>query len=182
MRPYHYPEDLQTKRLVARYLTEADVPAWAEFFKDEEAIEFFPMYHNRPPEESAKEWIEKQLTRYAKQEYGMQALIEKKTNTFIGQCGLVVKIVDGVEELEVGYGILKKFWGQGYAPEAARIFIDFAFTHHLTDSIISTIALDNLNSQRVAEKNGLVREKIFTMYDMELYVYRLPKIMYDPIP
>ncbi len=175
MPPYHYPEGLETERLVARHLTEADVPTWAVFFEDPESIEFFPMYHNRPSEECANEWIESQRTRYAKQEYGMQALLDKKTGALVGQCGLIAKEIDGIPELEVGYSILKKYWGRGYAAEAARLFIDYAFQNNLVESVISTISPGNVKSIRVAEKNGLVFEKISPWRGMELCVYRLQK-------
>lgn len=176
MPPYHYPDQLQTKRLITRYLTKADIPVWAQFFQDPEAIEFFPMYQGRPHEECSTEWINRQLNRYANQQYGMQALIVKETNTLIGQCGLLIKDVNGTPELEVGYGLIKKYWGQGFAPEAARLFIDFAFQHHLAESVVSTIATGNYNSQQVAVKNGLFRDPTTTQADgLELYVYRIHK-------
>jgi [ribosomal protein S5]-alanine N-acetyltransferase len=176
MLPYHYPDQLESERLITRHLTEADISLWSEFFREEEAIEFFPMYQNKPADESAREWIERQCTRYTKQEYGMQALIEKSTGTLVGQCGLIAKEIDGITELEVGYSILKEYWGLGYAAEAARLFIDFAFQNHLVDSVISTISPGNRKSIRIAEKNGLSFEKISIWQGMELCVYRLHRI------
>jgi [ribosomal protein S5]-alanine N-acetyltransferase len=170
---YYYPDGLETERLITRHLTEADIPAWTEFFKEPDAIEFFPMYHNKPYEESAHEWINRQMARYARQEYGMQALIDKQSGRLVGQCGLIAKDIDGIPELEVGYGILKPYWGLGYAAEAARLFIDFAFGQPGVGSIISTISPGNRKSIRVAEKNGLTFEKISIWQDMELCVYRL---------
>lgn len=175
MHTYHYPDQLETERLITRYLTEADIPLWMEFFKDPESIEFFPQYKEMTHEASAIEWIGRQTTRYANQQYGMQALIEKSTGALVGQCGLLAKEIDGIPELEVGYSILKKYWGLGYAAEAARLFIDYAFENNLVGSVISTIAPGNMKSIRVAEKNGLVFEKISPWQNMELCVYRLPK-------
>ncbi len=179
MPPYHYPEELETKRLITRYLTEADVPLWAEFFKDAEAIEFFPMYHDKLPEQSAKEWIERQRTRYTKHEYGMQALLDKSTHALVGQCGLIAKEIDGIPEIEVGYSILKKYWGLGYAAEAARLFIDYAFENQQADSIISTISPGNAKSIRIAKKNGLVFEKMTIWQGIELCVYRMYKTHWE---
>lgn len=177
MLPYHYPEGLETGRLITRHLIKADILVWADFFKEPEAIEFFPMYHNKPHEESASEWVNRQLTRYTKQEYGMQALLEKKTGAFVGQCGLIAKDIDGIPELEVGYSILKPYWGLGYAAEAARLFMDFAFNHQQASSIISTISPGNTKSIRVAEKNGLTFEKMTIWQGIELCVYRLYRHM-----
>ena len=40
---------------------------------------------------------------------------------FIGYCGLhLQKNVDGTDEIEIGYGLLRKYWGQGFATEAAE--------------------------------------------------------------
>lgn len=175
MRPYLYSDQLETERLITRYLTEADVPLWMEFFKDPEAIEFFPFYKAMIPEASAIEWIDRQTARYVNRQYGMQALIEKSTGTLVGQCGLLAKEIDGIPEIEVGYSILKKYWGLGYAAEAARRFIDYAFDNNLVESVICTISPGNVKSIRVAEKNGLAFEKISPWLDMELCVYRLRK-------
>lgn len=122
-----YADKLETERLRTRFLTLDDLKIWAEFFTDEETIAFFLMAVYDTPEESARYWIERQLTRYAELRYGMQALIDKETNAFVGMCGLMTQTVDSTIEMEVGYHVLKKYWGRGYAPEAARLFIDYAF-------------------------------------------------------
>lgn len=36
----------------------------------------------------------------------MNALIHKETGIFIGQCGLLKQMVDGIDELEIGYSLL----------------------------------------------------------------------------
>lgn len=173
--PFLYEDNLETERLRTRFLTTDDIKIWAEFSTDEEAIAYFPMAVYGTHEESARHWIERQLTRYAGQRYGMQALIDKKTNAFVGMCGLMTQTVDDTIELEVGYHVLKKYWGRGYAPEAAKLFIHYAFAHDLSDSVVSIIDVGNLNSQRVAEKNGLIREKQ-TRYDgLDVYLYRILK-------
>lgn len=168
-----YQDNLQTERLYTRFLTSNDISLWAEFFKDHQAVAFFPMAVRETPEVSARYWVERQLTRYEQQRYGMQALINKETDAFVGMCGLMTQTVDDKVELEVGYHVFKKYWGQGYAPEAARLFLDYAFTHDLSDSMVSIIDVGNFNSQHVAEKNGLTREKQ-TRYDgLDVFLYRI---------
>ncbi|WP_373514300.1 GNAT family N-acetyltransferase [Persicitalea sp.] len=170
-----YQDNLETKRLITRFLTPDDVRPWAEFFADDEAVEFFPMAVYDSHQESARYWIDRQLTRYAEQRYGMQALIDKKTQVFVGMCGLMTQTVDDVIEMEVGYHVLKKYWGLGYAPEAARLFIDYAFARGLANSVVSIIDVENSNSRRVAEKNGLTREKQTTYDGLNVYLYRIQK-------
>jgi [ribosomal protein S5]-alanine N-acetyltransferase len=175
MKTYIYQDNLETARLLTRKLTNGDIATWADFFNDKEAIEFAPDYGLQTNEEKAKFWIGKQLNRYAENRFGLQVLIDKRTNNFIGQCGLLKQEVDGKTEIEVGYHIFKKYWGQGYAPEAAKLFIDYAFENDLTDSVISIINKRNIKSQRVAEKNGLVWEKETRWSNMDVYVYRIDK-------
>jgi hypothetical protein len=63
--------------------------------------------------------------------------------------------VNDIEEVEVGYHINQKFQRQGYAAEAARACMEFAFRELGISRIISMIRPENVPSRRVAEKNGL---------------------------
>jgi [ribosomal protein S5]-alanine N-acetyltransferase len=172
---YKYEDRLQTRRLITRFLTPEDVIVWAEFFNDKEATAFFPFLGPGSSAAKAKWWIERQLTRYREKRFGLQALIHKETKEFIGQCGLLLQEVDGVSEIEVGYDIFKKHWGQGYAPEAAKVFIDYAFKNNLADSVVSIIDVRNTKAQRVAEKSGLTKEKQTKWLGHDVYIYRTGK-------
>ncbi len=174
---YIYKDNLESKRLLTRFLTMNDGVEWPNFFKDKDAIEFLPDHGFNSTEERSKQWIEKQLGRYADKRFGLQALIDKKTKQFVGQCGLLEQTIDEQSEIEVGYHIFKKYWGQGYAPEAAGLFIDQAFHNNVTDSVTSIINVKNLRSQRVAEKNGLIREKQTLFSGMDVFIYRIKKII-----
>jgi [ribosomal protein S5]-alanine N-acetyltransferase len=105
----------------------------------------------------------------------LQALIDKSTNEFVGMCGLLAQTIDDLPEIEVGYHIFKKHWGKGFAPEAAKLFLDYAFSHNIAESVISVIDVDNKKSRRVAEKNGLLLEKQTTYGTMNVVVYRMQK-------
>ena len=176
MTKYKYQDKLESERLITRFLTKDDIEIWASFYADKEAVEFFPSFGLTSNIERARHMIEKQLERYAQSRYGHQALIDKKTNNFIGVCGLLTQEVDETREIEVGYHIFKKYWGQGYAPEAAKIFINYAFDNNLTSSVISVIDVGNIKSQKVAAKNGLIKEKQTKYSDHEdVYIYRITK-------
>lgn len=172
---FTYQDHLETKRLSTRFLTNEDVLIWTDFFKDEEAIELFPTFGLTSNEARAKHWIDRQLTRYNEKSFGLQALIDKKTNEFIGQCGIIKQEVDGESEIEVGYHIFKKYWGQGYATEAAKLFIEYAFKNNMAESVISIIDIRNIRSQKVADKNGLIREKQTKWKDLDVFIYRMRK-------
>lgn len=175
---YIYKDQLTSERLITRYLTLDDIPIWEEFFEDEEAVEFLSLHllGLKSNLEFSTHMIEKQLARYAENRFGLQALIDKSTNEFIGLCGLLAQEIDGINEIEVGYHILKKNWKQGYATEAAKLFIDYAFENDLTSSVVSVIDVDNFKSQRVAEKNGLkIDKQTKWIGDEDVYIYRITK-------
>ncbi len=62
---------------------------------------------------------------------------------------------DGVE---VGWRLRSECWGNGYAPEAARECLRYAFTELGLDEVISFTAAGNHKSRRVMEKIGLTRD------------------------
>jgi [ribosomal protein S5]-alanine N-acetyltransferase len=175
MTNYTYTDNLESKRLRTRMLTIDDVDLWTKFFEDKESMEFMPNIDLALPKDRAKFWIEKQLSRYSENRYGLQALITKDTNEFIGQCGLLLQEIDGEKRVEVGYHIFKKHWGQGYAPEAAKLFIDYGFKNDQADSIISIIHINNIKSQKVALKNGLKRMKQTRWSDKDVFIYQIEK-------
>lgn len=175
MSNYIYQDNLESDRLLTRKLIQNDAKTWATFFTDKDAIEYLPNPGFNSVEDRAKHWVDKQLNRYADNQFGLQALIDKKTEVFIGQCGLLKQSVDNQTEVEVGYHIFKKYWGQGYALEAAKLFIDYAFENEISDSVISIININNLRSQRVADKNGLIKEKQTTWSGLDVCIYRIRK-------
>ncbi len=105
----------------------------------------------------------------------MQAILLKDTGELLGLCGLLKQNVNGRDYVEVGYHFLKKHWGKGYAPEAAKMFISYAFKNNISDEIISIINVNNTRSQRVAQKNGLssIKQEIWNGEDV--YIFAVQK-------
>jgi ribosomal-protein-alanine N-acetyltransferase len=172
---YIYRDQLHTKRLITRFLTPQDIAPWTQFFRDKEAIEYLSTFGSVSCEDMSKHWVERQILRYQEQRLGLQALINKATGEFIGQCGLITHEIHKRLEIGISYHIFKQYWGYGYGTEAAKCFIDFAFANDITSSIISIIDINNVKSQRVAEKNGLVREQQTRWAHHDVYIYRITR-------
>jgi RimJ/RimL family protein N-acetyltransferase len=170
----NYLEERETKRLLIRPLVENDYHDWQEFIMDEIATKFFPDDWKLRPEKSI-EWIDFQLKRYKENRYGLHALIEKKSGRLIGQCGLLTQNVDGRNELEIGYHLIPRYWGNGYAIEAAREFSKMCFENNLAESIISIIDIDNILSQKVAQRNGMTIETQTVFMEMNVFIYRIKR-------
>ncbi len=127
------------------------------------------------PEQNARKWIELQFKRYEENRYGHHALIAKDTNEFVGMCGLLTQTIEDKPEIEIGYSLLPKFWGIGYASEAAQFFRDFGFGHENLDHLISVIDIRNIASQKVAVRNGMFIDRQIKYYDLDVYIYQITR-------
>jgi ribosomal-protein-alanine N-acetyltransferase len=143
---------LDTPRLILREFYSHDAEALHAVLSDPETMRFYPSPLDRP---EVEEWIARNLRRYAKDGHGLWAMVLKENGELIGDCGLTLQDVDGVDEMEIGYHVRRDHWGQGLATEAARACRDFGFAHFPVDHLISLIRPENLSSRRVAEKNGM---------------------------
>jgi len=165
----------ESERLQFRLLNKDDYPIWLAFFKHPDVSKYLGMDIFPTAQIKNDKWFELVFNRYDNDLGGMNVLIDKETNEFVGQCGLLVQKIDGKNELEIGYSILPKFWHKGYASEAAKKCRDFAFENNFADSLISIIHIDNIGSQKVAENNGMVARSQSEYKGMPVDIYRIYK-------
>ncbi|MBD3160602.1 MAG: GNAT family N-acetyltransferase [Candidatus Latescibacteria bacterium] len=147
---------LETDRLRLRELSIEDFGALHPVLSDPIAMKHYDKPFDR---EMTRGWIDWSLRNYAKHGFGLWAVLLKSEDRLIGDCGLTIQRVDGVDELEIGYHILRSRWGQGYATEAARACRDHVFDRLGRDRVISKLRTSNIASRRVAEKVGMKLEK-----------------------
>jgi RimJ/RimL family protein N-acetyltransferase len=148
---------LQTARLILRPFTRDDVPALEAVIGDPVAMQWYPAPFDRA---GVEQWIERNIARYENDGHGLWAMVLKSSGELIGDCGCVVQIVEDRNEIEIAYHVRPDLWGNGYATEAARACMDYAFNVIQVCRVISMIRPENVNSRRVAEKNGLKCEKV----------------------
>ena len=174
-----YPMKGNTDRLVLRSLIKDDWKAWETFMSDSESIRYFADFKTNDATQNAKNWIDNQLDRYADGTYGMHALIEKESNQFIGQCGLLTQEIGDRLELEIGYSLIREYWGKAFALEAASHMKNWAFKSPMIESVISIIKTDNKASQRVAVKNGMYADQRLIWKDIEIITFRANNPNFD---
>jgi len=167
---------LETSRLILRDLTPSDADGLALVLSDPETMRYYPMRFDRA---AVEEWIARQMRRYAADGHGLWAMILKSNGELIGDCGLTVQNVEGTKEIEIGYHVRRDLWGQGLATEAARACRDYGFARLAADQFISLIRPENLQSRRVAEKNGMTVQKEITWRGLPHLVYAVRR---DSIP
>jgi RimJ/RimL family protein N-acetyltransferase len=157
-----------TERISFRLLEWEDFDSWLPLFYELNVAKFL----NMPPDRLAKEyceiWFEKAMNRYENSLGGLNVLEDKLTGRMVGQCGLLVQEIEGQRRLEIGYSILPKFWGKGYASEAAIKCRDYAFDNNFSDNLVSNVHIENLGSEKVAYRNDMRLEK--RIGDFNLFV------------
>lgn len=142
---------LETKRLYLREMTPADAESAYLLNLDPEVTR----YTGDDPFESveeAKAFLEK-YDHYRKYGFGRWAVISKETGEYLGWCGL--KYTPELDEFDIGYRFMKKFWGFGYATEAAEACLAYGFETLQIPTIVGRAMPANEASVRVLEKIGL---------------------------
>ena len=140
------------ERLALQELTLDDVDNLPLIFSDPIAMRYYPSTKSC---EQTVEWIRWNLTNYRKHGCGLWGLIGRDTQECIGECGIVLQIIDRQPESEIGYHVRRELWGNGYATEAALACRDFGFDKLHKERLVSWIHPENRQSIRVAEKIGM---------------------------
>lgn len=143
---------METERLIIRKITRRDMDALLAIMGKPEVM--YAWEHGFSKKEVRK-WLNRQLTRYRKDGYGYYAIILKESGILIGQAGLMRNEFDGESVVELGYIIDNEYWHRGYALEAARACLEYAFYELDLKTVCCSIRPENEASIRVAEKLGM---------------------------
>lgn len=163
---------LETRRLRLREFVPQDADALIAVLGDPIAMQYYPAPFDH---KGVEEWIERNRNRYRGEGFGLWAMLLRKTNEVIGDCGCFLRDVDGRDDIEIGYHVRRDLWGNGYATEAAQACMQYAFTKLGVGRVISLIRPENMPSIRVAEKNGLKCEKIIFWRGYDHCIYAKQK-------
>ena len=142
----------ETERLYLRPITQEDFDNWSLILSDAETMKHYPAPYDAS---GVQRWIDWTLSNYEKYGFGLCALILKDTGEFIGDCGITMQNINGQTVPEIGYHLNKKFWRKGYASEAARKCMEYAFEVIKFDKVYSYMTSSNAASYGVAVKNGM---------------------------
>ena len=108
--------------------------------------------------------------------YGLWAVEEQCSGEFVGRVGCFNP--DGWPGLEVGWMLRRESWGRGYATEAARAAIRFAFSELDQPRVISLIQPDNDASIRVAERLGEMPDGRVNVLGHDALLYSISREQY----
>lgn len=152
---------LETERLYLRKLNEGDYDSLCEILQDEETMY---AYEGAFSDSEVQEWLDRQISRYGKWNFGLWAVILKENNKLIGQCGLTMQPWKESEVLEIGYLFNRAYWHRGFAIEAAEACKKYAFEVLQAKEVCSIIRDTNIPSQNVALRNGMTKADSWTKH------------------
>lgn len=143
---------LQTPRLILRQFTEADAALILELNSDPEIVK----YVHEPTLktiEHAQDILNNIILPQYQNNLGRWAIHTKHNMDFIGWCGL--KYLPEPDEVDLGYRLMQKAWGHGYATEAAQASLEHGFNELNLKLITGRAHIENLASIKVLEKIGM---------------------------
>jgi ribosomal-protein-alanine N-acetyltransferase len=147
----------ETERLILRELVSSDDAGMFELDSDPEVHRYLGNKPVTDIEQSRKE-IGLIRAQYLEHGIGRWAVIEKSTGNFAGWSGLKLNTGERNKHsyfYDIGYRLIKKHWGKGYATESAIAALNYGFNEMELQQIYGMADVDNAGSNHVLKKIGL---------------------------
>ena len=151
---FEHPIQLQTERLRLRQWRLRDYKVFAEMNADPEVMRFFPAPLTTEQSNNMADRIQSLITAKG---WGLWAVERIADERFLGFVGLHEPTDDFTFSpcVEIGWRLSRDTWGHGYASEAAKAALEFAFTQLKLAKVMSFTPLANTRSMAVMERIGM---------------------------
>lgn len=160
---------LETRRLVLRQFTEADLDNLCELDGDPDVMRFISGGVPTPREEIRSRILPWFMSFYRDGgAFGFWAAIEAASGAFIGWFALHPEQGRDPDDLALGYRLRKAFWRKGYASEGASALVDKAFRELGARRVFACAYSDNAGSRAVMQRCGLKHVRSYRMTADEL--------------
>ncbi|WP_025026939.1 GNAT family N-acetyltransferase [Caldalkalibacillus mannanilyticus] len=163
----------ETERLFFRQYSMADLPFLLTMTRDPDVMKFIGEGRALSEKETV-EGLGRFIKSYEDKEHtGLLVAIEKESRSPIGHAGLIKQMIEGKQEIEIGYWLAKEYWGKGYATEAAVGCKEYGLSNLGKKRLVSIIQLENHPSMNVARKNGMQFERTVSFREKEVALYSI---------
>lgn len=177
----------KSDRLVFRPLSETDLDLAIEQWTDPDVVKY--VADKTYTEEELAEEMPIVVRRCAGGCIGIWCLIDKATMEKLGTALLLpmpvelddtdwdLVVGDQIPEgdIEIGYILKKSAWGKGYATEACKRLLKFAFEESPLEEVVATIDAENATSRKVLEKSGLIYQGLVRAYAVDIPGFRITR-------
>lgn len=147
---------LSTPRLRGERVTSAH---WHDLRRMDENEPFMAMLGGVRDKAGTVAYLEMNVKHWTDHGFGMWMLRDASTSAVIGRAILRHLDVEGVDEVEVGYGFLPDYWGRGLATEVATACVRVGREELGLPTLVAITTPANVASQRVMAKAGLAYER-----------------------
>jgi RimJ/RimL family protein N-acetyltransferase len=111
------------------------------------------------------------VTMYARLGFGLYLVELTSSGESVGMCGLIKR--DTLEDVDLGFAFLSRFWGNGYAYESAAAVMSYAKMCLGIDRIVAITSPSNQTSSKLLRKLGFTPERLISAtgagQDLTLY-------------
>ena len=169
---------LETERLVVRSWRESDVEHYLALATDVGYHCFSaPGRFMVRSAEEAGEKVRQRMLLFEQRKLGKFPIFLRQGDEFIGTCGIEPFKLDGQPEVELGYRLCLKFWGKGYAREAAAAVLEYGFGDLKLAKIMAFVLPQNRASVKILEQLGFRYLRNFMHGDLphRLYEFAVPQ-------
>jgi RimJ/RimL family protein N-acetyltransferase len=162
---------LETERLILRQFSLADAGFILELLNEPSFIQNIGDRGVRTLSDAEKYLETGPLASYARNGFGLYLVVRKESNESLGMCGLIKR--DALDDVDVGYAFLPRYWSKGYAIESVLAVMAYAKNIVRLPRVVAIVDPANQGSIRVLEKAGLRFEKMVRLSedDIELKVF-----------
>ncbi len=170
---------LKTERMILREFTYRDVDHLVDLDSDPEVTRYINGGKATPRDFIVDSVMPRIMSYYETYtDLGIWAALTQSTSEFLGWFHFRPNHADK-SEIELGYRLKRKFWGQGFATEGSLALVRKGFVELGVDNVVALADPDNGASRRVMEKAGLEYEKNVKEPDGFVVVkYRLDRADY----
>ena len=170
---------IETERLILRKIEESDAALQYELLNTPAVMECLGGVKELHEIEAKHA---KSMSWFAREGFGFMMLIEKSTGELVGHCGM--KRVDNplapnVGDHEIGWLVREDRWRRGYAEEAMRAVLEWAFLRVKAPHVVALTSHANAGSWKLMEKLGMVRREDLDFTDPAFGAEDNPTIQYS---
>ena len=162
---------IETERLSLRQFSPADAAFIRELLNEPSFIQNIGDRGVRTLSDAEKYLETGPIASYARNGFVLYLVLLKESNEPIGMAGLIKR--DALEDVDVGYAFLPRYWSKGYAIESGLALIEYAKNIVRRKRVVAIVDPANQGSIRVLEKAGFQFEKMVRLSedDIELKLF-----------
>ncbi len=154
---------VETERLILRRLTVDDAEFIFELLNEPSFLQYIGDRGVRSLDDAQEYILNGPVASYEQHGFGLYLTVLRESKVPIGICGLLKR--ESLEDVDIGFAFLPKYWSKGYAFESASAVMDYGRELLGLKRIVAITAPDNDASIRLLEKLGMRFEKMVTLVE-----------------